>query len=196
MEGVATLDGVATGGRADALRRLGLQVHPLEHLPLAFVAGTPPQLQQAVRSGAAVDVYPNERLRYFSAESVQAMSVEPLQAQGLTGKGIGVAIVDSGIDATHPDLAHRVAHNFKVVNGDYFGPPAWLHPPAPVSPTPNVSPASCMAGGSGATRAADDRISLSGCSADALLAGFRAPGSLGGGPCGSHSMTGGPWHHD
>ncbi|HEY8200713.1 MAG TPA: S8 family serine peptidase, partial [Actinomycetota bacterium] len=123
LEGVATLSGVATGERAEALRRLGLQVHPLEHLPLAFVAGTPAQLQQAVRSGAAVDVYPNERLRYFSAESVQAMSVEPLRAQGLTGKGIGVAVVDSGIDATHPDLEHRVAHNFKVVNGDYFGAP-------------------------------------------------------------------------
>lgn len=141
--GVATLKGRATGERVNALRRLGLQVRPLEHLPLAFVAGTPAQLQQAVGAGAAVDVYPNDRLEYFSAESVRAMGAEPLQAQGLTGKGIGVAIVDSGIDATHPDLADHVTHNFKVINGDYFGAPiSDLIPPVLVSvdgsPYPNT----------------------------------------------------------
>lgn len=121
--GVASLNGPPTGGRLGALLRSGLEVRPLEHLPLAFVAGTTDQLLAAVSSGAARDVWPNERLGYFWSKSNSALGVDSLRAQGLTGKGVGVAIVDNGVDATHPDLADHVTHNFKVINGDYFGDP-------------------------------------------------------------------------
>ena len=42
-----------------------------------------------------------------------------LRAAGLTGKGVTVAVVDSGCDASHPDLADHVAHNVKLYSTEY-----------------------------------------------------------------------------
>jgi serine protease AprX len=114
-----------------ALTRLGLRVQGLHNLPLALVSGPVAQLQAAVINGVARDVYPNERLRSFEdepetpdpstaiRESGASIGVDTLHKRGLTGKGVGVAIVDSGVDATHPDLADHVAHNVKVVGPGY-----------------------------------------------------------------------------
>ena len=69
----------------------------------------------------------NKKLRYYDNTSVWATRVRVAQEsvaggpyldpQGevLNGSGIGVAIVDTGIDATHPDLREPVKANYKVV---------------------------------------------------------------------------------
>jgi subtilisin family serine protease len=41
-------------------------------------------------------------------QSLPIIGANTVQAMGFTGKGVTVAILDSGIDATHPDLAGRV----------------------------------------------------------------------------------------
>ncbi|MGH9177659.1 MAG: S8 family serine peptidase [Acidimicrobiales bacterium] len=116
---VARLEGMAAAA-VGALEGLGLQALPLRNLPLALVAGTKDQLTSAVKGGAALDVYPNEQLRFFSAESTAAIKADVTRAAGFTGDGVGVAIVDSGIDATHPDLADHVTHNFKMIGPEYL----------------------------------------------------------------------------
>ena len=39
--------------------------------------------------------------------------------KGFTGKGVTVGVVDSGCDATQPDLADRVKHNVTLVSAEY-----------------------------------------------------------------------------
>lgn len=118
--GVATFRSRPSAGEEQGLRALGLEVQRLRHLPLALVAGTTAQLESAVRRGVAADVYPNEKLRYLSAESTTAMRADRVRARGFTGQGVGVAIVDSGVDATHPDLADHVTRNVKMVGPEHL----------------------------------------------------------------------------
>ena len=99
---------------------LGLQAQGFKHLPLAAVVGVKDVVTTIVGKGLARDVYPNEALRYFSEESTEAMRADVTRAEGVTGKGVGIAIVDSGIDATHPVLADHVTHNVKVVGPEYL----------------------------------------------------------------------------
>ena len=118
IDGIATFGGIMPGAaRLDQLRALGLRVQGFTHLPLALLRGNRSTMVNAVSAGLAFDVYPNERLAFYSVASDTAIRANEVQALGITGAGIGVAIIDSGIDATHPDLTRRVAHNVKIVDG-------------------------------------------------------------------------------
>jgi serine protease AprX len=117
--GIATLDAVPTAAVTSALRGLGLTVQPMAHLPLALVRGPVAALRAAVTTGLADDVYPNDRLQYLDTESTDAMGGAAARAAGFTGKGVTVAVVDSGCDATQPDLADHVAHNVKLIGAEY-----------------------------------------------------------------------------
>ena len=49
-------------------------------------------------------------------ESVKFLKVDELNKQGLTGEGVTVGVIDTGIDYEHPDLANTVSA--KLPNGN------------------------------------------------------------------------------
>jgi serine protease AprX len=116
---IARLDAVPTAVVTSTLRGLGLEVQPMSNLPLAIVRGPAAAMRTAVTSGVARDVYPEERVELLDTASSNAMGAAGPRKAGLTGKGVTVAIVDSGCDATHPDLADHVSHNVKLISAEY-----------------------------------------------------------------------------
>lgn len=117
--GIATFDAAPSALQVAALQGLGLAVQPLRHVSLAVVHGTAAAMATAVSSGLANDVYPDEPVQLFDTASADAMGAAALRAAGFTGRGVTVAVVDSGCDASHPDLGDHVVHNVKLYSGEY-----------------------------------------------------------------------------
>ena len=123
VRGVAEFGAVPTSGQVAALRGLGLVVQPMRHVPLALVAGPVSAMQAAVTSDAAEDVYPDDPIQLLDTASSDAMGAALPRAAGFTGKGVTVAVVDSGCDASHPDLADHVIHNVQLISAEYANLP-------------------------------------------------------------------------
>ncbi len=123
VRGIATFDAAPTALDVAALKGHGLTVQPMKHLPLALVRGTVQSMESAVSLGTANDIYPDDRIELFDTASSDAMGAATTRAAGLTGKGTTVAVVDSGCDASHPDLADHVTHNVKLYSAEYVNIP-------------------------------------------------------------------------
>jgi serine protease AprX len=123
VRGIATFDTAPTALDVATLQAYGLTVQPMHNLPLALVRGTVGSMSAAVTGGAADDVYPDDKIELFDTASSDAMGAATPRANGFTGKGTTVAVVDSGCDASHPDLADHVVHNVKLYSPEYANVP-------------------------------------------------------------------------
>ena len=114
------------GGRAH-LADYGMRViDTFDSVNVTFAAGTLGDIRALTHSAKLSYLEKNEELQYADETDVwatrarvaqQAIAGGPYRDAGgriLDGAGIGVAVIDSGIDSPHPDLANRIAKNYKV----------------------------------------------------------------------------------
>lgn len=89
----------------------------LSHFPIIFGRAYARDLEALAAQPAVHRIYEDEVLVYFRAEGGNLIKATNLRTGfGATGAGVAVAIVDSGVDGTHPELASRI-----LVEGDFTG---------------------------------------------------------------------------
>jgi serine protease AprX len=87
-------------------------------LPFVTVRGPAAALQRVGSLRNVRAIHMDRNLSYFLHESVPIAyggnDPKPTWTAGFDGRGVNVAVVDSGIDGLHSDLENRVVKNFKV----------------------------------------------------------------------------------
>jgi serine protease AprX len=102
----------ASGVQAMAARFRGMQV-----LPMAGAILTPAQIDVIAAWPEVLSITLNAPLKYFLHEAIPLINADDVwRTYGQTGGNAAVAVIDSGIDATHPDLliGSKVIQNVKV----------------------------------------------------------------------------------
>ena len=104
------------------LEGTGIGYDAFEHIPGAVACvGSAEQVLRLSRAPGAISVWGEEHMAPALDTSVPAaFNGDPAaiwSGEGITGDGVGIAVVDTGIDATHPDLRYgtRTKANLRVI---------------------------------------------------------------------------------
>ncbi|GEM_PF-862673 len=102
----------------NSLSVLGVNFLPLTTLPMAGAVLTASQIDEVLTWETVESVYFNDRLEYFNYTSGQITGGHYVHdVYGVKGKGVTVLVLDSGVDANHPDLQYgtKTVQNVKIV---------------------------------------------------------------------------------
>jgi serine protease AprX len=119
LEAAVVLPAVPSSLDLTLLRSTGATALPLRSLPMAIVRGTRTQLTAVSLLSPVQSMWGNHELELALHESTQLIQADQVWAPplGFTGRGVRVAVLDSGIDGTHPDLLRptKTVQNVKVL---------------------------------------------------------------------------------
>ena len=107
----------SSGALAGALEALGADVMRFRHLSVVAVLATPAQIAGIASLDGVQGVYDNGHDRVLLRESVASIRADLAHNAGVTGKGVGIAILDSGVNGLNPDVAHpsKTVANVKFI---------------------------------------------------------------------------------
>lgn len=136
LDVVVTLDRVASPAIARRLAGLATWSSAFRHVPAAGLR-VPVGNLDALRAVPGLrGVYLERPLSYSGDESHRLLATDrPVRRLGVTGKGVTIAVLDSGVDFTHPDLAPAMRANVKLVGFEGETPVV----PVPVGPNSDTS---------------------------------------------------------
>ncbi len=96
--------------QVDVLRGVSDAVHGFTEVPAAVVVA-PVSAAALLRALPGVrGVYPNTRYRFLSDTATRATGAARVWSDlGANGAGVGIAVIDAGVDGSHPDLCAAAA---------------------------------------------------------------------------------------
>src|SRR5688500_14450207 len=115
---IATFDHAPTALDRSLIASVTSRSQFLKSLPMALLETNAAGITRLLGTPGLKSLYLDEQLQYFLHESVALIGADRARSElGADGKGIGIAVIDSGIDATHPDLklGTKVVQNVKIV---------------------------------------------------------------------------------
>lgn len=102
--------GPVQAAQLQALQALGINRGiSLRALPIVGAVASASAIRQLAQRSDVLSIHADAPLRYYNHEARQLSGVDLVQADpnyGYTGRGVSVMVNDSGIDATHADLAY------------------------------------------------------------------------------------------
>jgi len=118
MRVIATFDHAPTALDRSLIAGVASRSQFLGALPMALVETNAAGVSRLLGTPGLKSLYLDKKLDFYLHESVPLIGADRAARElGANGKCIGVAIIDSGIDATHPDLpfGSKVVQNVKIV---------------------------------------------------------------------------------
>lgn len=90
--------------------------YEMDALDIVYTKASGPVLERIAALEDVRQIEANRRIEYHNGDAQVATDAGTAQERfdlGYTGDGVHVAVIDSGVDAYHPDLQDRLRHNYQ-----------------------------------------------------------------------------------